>query len=302
MKKNHKILSFILIFFFSVFLSKLNESNAGDLSKTTKFFIIQKSAPIPDGSETNTPFTILIPEQNPEIQSAFIEISGIAKGVAVPGTGTLNIKLDSEAYDPYYIDLASSSAKKFSVIHEITSYISPYFFHNPASKEYIFYLRNENMDLNNLSAKLVLTYKYTETNGVYKPTGQVISSTIDTWIDPGKIEGAAYNSMMWKGPPLSSGKVRLQLATSDCPNGKTNPPDCNDAGTWSFLGPDLGSGCRSNTYYESLPNVPVEIKCYSEHNNKRFFRYKAILCSTNNCVASGPATPEVTDIIVNWSQ
>lgn len=302
MKIIHKILSPLPTLFIGLFLLTLNTSDAANLLKTTKFFIIQRSAQITDGSETNAPFTILIPEQNPEIQSAFIEISGIAKGVAVPGTGTINVKLDSEPYAPYEIDLVSSSAKKFSVTHDITSYISAYFFHNPGTKGYVFYLQNNNIVLNSLSARLVLTYKYTESGGVYKPTGQIISSTIDTWIDAGKAKGAGYNSIMWKGPPLSSGKVKLQLATSDCPNGKTNPPDCNNAGTWSFLGPDLGLGCETNTYYDGAPDTPMEIKCYSDHNNKRYFRYKATLCSSNDCSTSGSTTPEVTDVIVNWSK
>jgi hypothetical protein len=298
MKNIHKILLSLPTIFFGILLLTFNMSDAADLMKTTKFFIIQRSAQIPDASTTSEPFTILISEQNPEVQSAFIEINGISKGISVPGTGIINVSLDSEPYSPYSIDLISNSAKKFSITHDITSYISGYFFHNPTSKEYVLNIQNNNISINGLSAKLVLTYRYTESSGIYEPMGQIISSTIDTDVP----EGAAYNSFMWKGHPLSSGKVRLQLATSNCPNGKTNPPDCNDAGTWSFLGPDLGSGCQSNTYYDGLPDAPMEIKCYSDHNNKRYFRYKAVICSSNDCSASGPTTPEVADVIVNWSR
>jgi prepilin-type N-terminal cleavage/methylation domain-containing protein len=38
------------------------------------------------------------------------------------------------------------------------------------------------------------------------------------------------------------------------------------------------------------------------HNNKRYFRYKAILCSNSTCSEpGGNFTPQINDVIVNWS-
>ncbi|MFZ2303826.1 MAG: hypothetical protein WAV98_03515 [Minisyncoccia bacterium] len=138
-------------------------------------------------------------------------------------------------------------------------------------------------------------------------TGSLESAVFETTSTAG--HGPAYNSIMWKGSTEGTGKVRFQLTTSDCTNGKTNYPDCNDAGVWTFYGSnDGGTTCDSGSYYDTLtsgagggPGKPVEISCApAYHNNQRYFRYKIQICSSN-CSDSGVTSPIVEDVVVNWS-
>lgn len=281
-----KIFILTAVFFLLIFLG-LTKIDAADFSKTVKFFIIQKKEAITDGVEINKNFTIAIAENNPQITSAFIEIKGIATAGAA-GTGIVNVKLDSNPYVLYNIEV-ETTPKKFTLIHDITSIISPDFPGIPGNKNYTLYIKNDNFNTTNLSAKLILTYKYTKSTGTLPISGSITSSIFDTEIN----NGAAYNSISWKGS-LNGGIVRLQLATSECSNGAVNYPAC-DTGSWIFKGPN----CASNDYYQGLPETPYKIKC-SDHNNKRYFKYKITLCS-DNCAISGSNNPTVTDVIVNWS-
>lgn len=121
------------------------------------------------------------------------------------------------------------------------------------------------------------------TVGGYPETGTLESSVFDTGVPT----GAAYNSLIWKGTlgTGETGKVRLQLAT-----------DVEGDGPWTYYGSD----CSAGTYYDTSANTPIEI-CSSIHNNKRYFRYKVTICSATNCVDTGSDTPQVDDVIVNWS-
>lgn len=270
----------LIIIFFVLPILKLNEINAADFSKTVKFFILQNSGTINDGVETSQPFTISIAEENPQITSAFIEIKGGAKSPA-PTTGAVNIKLDSNSYNSYNLSV-SAKPQRFTINYDITSIVSADFPGISGNKNYMLYIRNDNFDATNLSAKLILTYKYTKNAGNLPISGFVISSAVDTnntIITP----GAGFNSIMWNGN-LNGGKVRLQLATSDF-----------TSGPWVFKGPY----CNTNNYYENNTNIPNKIKC-ADHNNKRYFRYKIILCS-NNCTNTGSSNPSVNSVIVNWS-
>lgn len=287
MKTSCKKIFILLMVFFSLTFLELNKIDAADFSKTVKFFIIQEKETIADGIEINKNFTISIAENSPQITSAFIEIKGIATAGAA-ATGIVNIKLDSNPYVLYNTEVAATP-KKFTVTYDITSIISPDFPGIPDSKNYTLYVKNDNFDTTNLSAKLILTYKYTKSTGTLPISGSITSSIFDTEIN----NGAAYNSIMWKGS-LNGGKARLQLATSECSNGAANYPAC-DTGSWTFKGPT----CAGNDYYQGLPDMPYKIKC-PDHNNKRYFRYKITLCS-DNCAVSGFNNPTVTDVIVNWS-
>ncbi|MBI2984811.1 MAG: hypothetical protein HYY50_04270 [Candidatus Kerfeldbacteria bacterium] len=131
------------------------------------------------------------------------------------------------------------------------------------------------------------------------PGGTIYGTLTSAVFDTQVTDGAAYNSVMWQGA-AGTGTVRFQLATSNCPNGKTNPPACDDAGTWNFCAVSSGPTCVSTDWYNApSPNTPVTLS-YSEHNNYRYFRYKIQLCS-NDCTSSGSNYPRVDDIIVNWS-
>lgn len=131
-------------------------------------------------------------------------------------------------------------------------------------------------------------------------TGSLESAVFETTATAG--HGVAYNSIMWKGSQNGSlGKVQFQFATSDCSNGKTNYPACNDTGVWTFYG-NQGGTCNTNNYYDTTSaDVPVELSCSpSYHNNQRYFRYKIQICSSN-CTDSGVASPIVEDVVVNWA-
>jgi hypothetical protein len=277
MKRLHKYILVLIIIFLVLPILKLNEINAANFSKTVKFFIIQQNGTINKGATSSQPFTISIAEDNPQITSAFIEISGTAKDFGAT-TGDIKISIDSNPYASYSM-VISTKPQKFTVIHNITSLVSEDFPGIPGNKNYILNILNNDFDINNLSAKLILTYKYEKNTGNLPISGFVISSTFDTEIT----QGAGFNSIYWNGS-LNGGKVRLQLATSDF-----------DSGPWTFKGPY----CDTNNYYENDANTPNKIKC-ADHNNKRYFRYKIILCS-NNCIAAGSNNPTINNVIVNWS-
>lgn len=104
--------------------------------------------------------------------------------------------------------------------------------------------------------------------------------------------GAGYNSIMWDGTlgAGGTGKVRFQFATSD-----------STSGPWTYIG---GANCDGSTWFDATtPLTPVELKgatCQTAWNNKRYYRYKIQICSSD-CTASGTYTPTVTKVVVNWT-
>ncbi|MCL4406263.1 MAG: hypothetical protein M1586_00115 [Patescibacteria group bacterium] len=130
--------------------------------------------------------------------------------------------------------------------------------------------------------------------------GEVISSTFDT----DEVDGVAYNYILWKGV-ANSGDVRFQLATSNCGNGATNAPTCDQnigwggsktSGDGAFLGP-LGTTAADDLYAASGPDVPMPIKNKETHSNKRYFRYRMVILSD----LTRTLAPQVSGVIVNWS-
>ena len=124
--------------------------------------------------------------------------------------------------------------------------------------------------------------------GVNPVQGRLTSSIFDTLVE----SGAAPNVIMWKGYQPSGTLVEFQIASSNCPNGATDPPTCT-SGTWQFVGSD---GSPSSYYQTVGPNLPVPINL-AYHNNQRFFRYQVYLYAD----APRVNTPEVEDVILNWS-
>ncbi len=109
-------------------------------------------------------------------------------------------------------------------------------------------------------------------------TGNLTSSIFDSQV----ASGAAINSIMWQGSKPFGTNVRFQIASSN-----------SSGGPWSYLGPD-GSG---TTYYAPTDvDIPVQINL-TQHNNKRYFRYKMFLESN----VAQTASPRVDDVIINWS-
>lgn len=127
----------------------------------------------------------------------------------------------------------------------------------------------------------------------YVTSGYLIASTFDT----ARENGVAYNTLLWKGSKPANTNVKIQLATSNCSNGATNAPTCN-SGAWGATGSNyLGSDCTNASFYTPDANTAIEIKCYASHNNKRYFKYKIILETTDTAITS-----QVDDVAVNYSQ
>ncbi|MBI3045982.1 MAG: 6-bladed beta-propeller [Candidatus Harrisonbacteria bacterium] len=105
----------------------------------------------------------------------------------------------------------------------------------------------------------------------------LISSVFDTGVSG----GAALNSIMWQGNQPSGTAVKFQIASSN-----------SSSGPWNYLGSD-GSG--AGYYAPAGPNVQAKVRS-ADHNNKRYFRYKAFFD------AAGASLPRVDDVIINWSR
>ena len=149
------------------------------------------------------------------------------------------------------------------------------------------------MTISGLGVEITVSHRYKPPTcgGTYPATGELISMVFDT----GVADGATYNSILWKGSlgTGGTGKVRLKIATSN-----------SDAGPWEYRGPE--TTCSTNTtsdsdWYVAAADAPLEIGCYSYHNNKRYFRYQVQICSSSDCSTGGQYTPTVTDAVVSWS-
>ena len=145
--------------------------------------------------------------------------------------------------------------------------------------------------------------------GTFPIEAKLISSVFET---TGSSDGAAYNSIMWKGQlagvSQNQGKVRFQIATSNCIGGQTDV-GCT-FGTWGSGESDYkgGATCSNADWYDpgtinaQSQNIPIEITCAptQSQNNKRYFKYRIQICS-NNCTDAGTASPNVEDVVVNWA-
>ena len=131
-------------------------------------------------------------------------------------------------------------------------------------------------------------------------TGTLISSVFDSTVTG----GAGYNSIMWIGAlggvGANEGKVRFQIAASNCASGATDYPTCS-TGSWSYYG---GATCGAGDYFDAgATNTSSELKgvnCLAAWNNMRYYRYKVQICS-NNCSIAGNNSPTVNAIILNWT-
>ncbi len=132
--------------------------------------------------------------------------------------------------------------------------------------------------------------------GTYRSTAYIISRTFDT----NTSNGAGFSSISWRGTKPTGTNMKLQLATSNCSNGATNYPTCN-SGSWGsgsdYVGDD-GTGCATTKYYTPATNTTQKLKgCVATLNNKRYFRYKAILDANG----TRDLIPQVDDVIVGWT-
>lgn len=263
-------------------------------TKKAKYYVEQQLVAV-NGVSDNS-FTFGIADPIDAVQSAFIEIGGIAQPV---GNVSLEVKVDDSAstpapgsYDKTYVINATGRPTSFKINHDVTDYLKQ-FVNSAGSYTRYLHLKTDN-NIYLLRAKLIITYTYIippAVAGAYRAKAELTSAVFDT----GVTEGVAYNSVMWKGSLGSpnQGKVRIKIATSN-----------SDAGPWTYIGP--ASGCSGSDggdsdWFVIAPDTPTEIKCFSSHNNKQFFRYKIQLCSASGCDVSGNGNPEVTDVIISWS-
>lgn len=135
------------------------------------------------------------------------------------------------------------------------------------------------IDFNCSNTSICGTYNFSvDTSWVPQAaTGTLVSQVFDT----GESSGAQLNSITWKGSAPAGTSVGFLIAVSN-----------SSSGPWNFV----GSGGSSSTPYTGVPGVPISLGDYSSLAG-RYFRYEAILTSN----PAQTATPEVNDIIVNWS-
>lgn len=127
------------------------------------------------------------------------------------------------------------------------------------------------------SASTNITYT-SSTGSIYTTaaSGTLISSTIDT----GMASGTAPNFIIWNGQS-NGGAIKFQIASA-----------ATSTGPWTYLGPGNTSDENTDSYNAaSNTSMPISLAL---HNNKRYFRYKVFLYL-------GTQSPEINDIIINWS-
>ena len=115
---------------------------------------------------------------------------------------------------------------------------------------------------------------------IYK--ANLTSSVFDSQI----AGGASLNSVMFTatGIIFYGDLVKFQIASSNA-----------SSGPWSFVGPD---GTNSTYYIPSYGGVNYVVPINpSQHNNKRYFRYKIFL-ETDVCRS---ISPRVKGVIINWA-
>ena len=259
---------------------------AADYVKTTEFFI--SSSDIQISTATNNQFSIYIGDNistitNP-VKSFYFTISGV-----YTGGGSLEFKINSDPATSKIFTIPSViSPTPFEIIYKDDANKI-----NPSSAgiyNYTFNVIPSGIIISGLGVKANLTHRYVPPScgGTYPAIGEIISPVFDT----GAANGVTYNWVMASGttPIIGGTKIRAQFATAT-----------TSTGPWDYL----GSNCTNSTYYFDGPldtsPKSEEIKCFSNHNNKRYFRYKAVLCSYNDCNTGGSNTPQIDDIIVNWS-
>lgn len=277
--------------------------------KTTESFVASSDAPV----STNQvyPFSLYIGDNlsgiNPAIKSIYFIASGVYTSTAI-GTVSFMINGNSATTKIFTLPNTSGVPTPFEI-----SYKDPAgAIINPTSAGTYPYSLNFNptdVVMYGLNIKMEETHRYKPAVCVgLPPVGELTSATLDTFVTTSALQGPAYNSVMWKGTE-GTGKVRFQLATSDCTNGATNYPACN-VGTWTFYGSsDNGSTCNTASWYDTQtsgpgggPAVPIEISCATKQgqHNKRYFQYKVQICSAD-CFSSGGESPKISEVIVNWA-
>jgi len=109
--------------------------------------------------------------------------------------------------------------------------------------------------------------------GSYPASGTLISSTKDT------TASSSLGAISWdpttQPPTCGTDSLKFQIASN------------NDNSTWSFIGPGGGTGYYTNPAGEAI---------WTGHSGNRYFRYKAILSTTDNL-----ASPKFDDVSITYN-
>lgn len=250
--------------------------------KTTEFFVSQLNN---FGSSNSLPVSLYIGDNLEGVASPVKSVYFIISGVYT-GSGILTADLNSAGTENFSMPFVSNPTNFNFIYRDSTGQINPT---SAGTYSYTLNLSQTGLTISNFNAKAILTYRYKPVScGLgYPPYGDLISAVYDATSNS---NGAAYNSIMWKGvlggESFDKGQVLFQLAASD-----------NSSGPWNYVG---GETCGSSDWFSASPNTPVSISCFSELNNKRYFRYKIRICS-DDCILGGNSTPKVDDVVVNFS-
>jgi hypothetical protein len=251
--------------------------------KTTEFYVGQIDGAM--GLAATMPFSVYIGDNltgiTDPVKSVYFLITGVYSGPTV-----LSLNINSGPAKNFILDTTSYSSD-FSLIYKDDSGVI-----NPTSAgsyNYTLNLSQTNSTISSLSVKAILTHQYKPVScGVsYPPYGDLVSATYDSTANA---DGAAYNSIMWKGKlggaSFDKGQVLFQMAASD-----------SASGPWNYVG---GLTCSASDWFSTVAGSPTQVNCFSALNNKRYFKYKIRICA-DDCILSGNSTPTVDDVVVNYS-
>lgn len=266
--------------------------------KTNEFLLASSDASVT--AERTDSFTLYLGDNMAGITAPLKSLQFTVSGVYTGG-GTVTMSLNSDAATAQAFTLPTVSAPTHYefIYKDPTGSISPT---SAGSYDYTITTNPSGVTLYQLGITTRETHRYVPPAcGGMPIKGELYSGVFET---TSTTTGASYNSILWKGvlggPGANEGKVRFQLAASDCTNGATNSPNC-DTGSWSFIG---GDTCQVGAWFDpGAPDTSYDLQsssCIAQWNNKRYYRYAVQICSSD-CSGSGSYTPRVDDVIVNWS-
>jgi len=129
-------------------------------------------------------------------------------------------------------------------------------------------------------------------------TGTLASSVFDTGVTGRPpFAGAQLNSIIWRGDQPIGTSVGFQIATSNCPNGATDPgPNGETSPPYCTL--NVGNWVYSEANASGGSTVPVNtVTSLAYYHRGRYFTYRAILYSDETQTTG----PRVDEVIINWS-
>ncbi len=275
------------VFFSFLFFLASSLSEAADQIKTVDFYVFDAIGAL--STSTSQDFSVYIGDNlsgvaNP-VKSAYFSVSGV-----YTGNGTVTLTLNGTSSQAFTMPSVASPTYFELLYKDSSGIINP---SSAGSYTYNFGINPSGVTIYGTGAQLYLSHRYVPPAcGGLPATGELVSVVFDS--SGSDVVRPTYNSFMWKGSLNGgTGRVRFQLATSDSPSGP-----------WNFYGSsDNGVTCSSGAWYDAgAQAAPVEIFCAGQHhNNQRYFKYKVQLCSNSDCTSSGSISPQVNDIIVNWS-